>query len=72
MKDLVNRDDVLMCLTGDITGMTIEDYIKMVEERVKALPNAKPGAEDCWGCNCPKMERLTLFTDCSLKRGGKR
>lgn len=39
MSDLINRDDALMCLTGDITGMTIEQYIQMVQERLKALPS---------------------------------
>lgn len=27
--------------------------------RVEKLPSAEPTAADCWGCKCPKMERLT-------------
>ena len=42
MGRLIDQDDVLMCLTGDITGMDIKDYIKMVATNIKALPTAQP------------------------------
>ena len=45
MGRLIDQDDVLMCLTGDITGMDIKDYIKMVATNIKALPPAQPTIE---------------------------
>ena len=29
-----------------------------VLEHIDALPSAQPTEASCWGCNCPKMERL--------------
>jgi len=42
---------VLMCLTGDITGMDIKDYIKMVATNIKALPPAQPTIEPSANCS---------------------
>lgn len=36
--DTVSRQAARMCLTGDVTDMSIEQYIKMVDERLKQLP----------------------------------
>ena len=34
-----------------------DDYVVPVEY-LEQLPPAQPSTGDCWGCNCPKMERL--------------
>lgn len=31
---------------------------KKVIEHLKQMPSAQPTEASCWGCNCPKMERL--------------
>ena len=51
MGRLIDQDDVLMCLTGDITGMDIKDYIKMVATNIKALPPAQPTIEPSANCS---------------------
>ena len=51
MGRLIDQDDVLMCLTGDITGMDIKDYIKMVATNIKALPTAQPTIEPSANCS---------------------
>ena len=35
--DVISRQEAFMCLTADITDMTIEDYISMVSKRIKDL-----------------------------------
>jgi len=41
-EDCISRKDAEMCLTADITGMTIEEYISMVGDRLKGLPSVQP------------------------------
>lgn len=36
--DTVSRQAARMCLTGDVTNMSIEQYIKMVDKRLEQLP----------------------------------
>ena len=57
--DTVSRQAARMCLTGDVTDMSIAQYIKMVDKRLEQLPPSpsRPSVSDCWGCNCPKMDR---------------
>ena len=56
--DTVSRQAARMCLTGDVTDMSIAQYIKMVDKRLEQLPPSpsRPSVSDCWGCNCPKMD----------------
>lgn len=35
--DTVSRQDARMCLTGDVTDMSIEQYIEMVDKRLQQL-----------------------------------
>lgn len=76
MGRLIDQDDVLMCLTGDITGMDIKSYAKMVAERVKALPTIELrakgewitngyGAVICSKCNWPAP---MIMTGCLVNR----
>ena len=46
MDDLISRQEARLCLTGDITNMTIEQYIKMVGERFDALTPSKPKVKE--------------------------
>ena len=41
-EDCISRKDAEMCLTADITDMTIEEYISMVGDRLKGLPSVQP------------------------------
>lgn len=45
-KDCISREDAEMCLTADITNMTIEEYISMVGDRLKGLPSIQPTAKE--------------------------
>lgn len=45
MAELIDREDALLCLTGNIGGMTIEDYIAMVSKRIRALSPVQPEKE---------------------------
>ena len=59
--DTVSRQDARMCLTGDVTDMSIEQYIKMVDRRLEQLPpSPTPGRPKiCKGCifldNCEQI-----------------
>ena len=44
--DTISRQEARLCLTGDITNMTIEQYIKMVGERFDALTPSKPKVKE--------------------------
>lgn len=46
MTDLISREDAEMCLTADITDMTIEEYISMVGDRLKGLSSIQPTAKE--------------------------
>ena len=46
-EDCISRKDAEMCLTADITGMTIEEYISMVGDRLKGLPSVQPSYTGC-------------------------
>ena len=41
-EDCISRTSAEMCLTADITDMTIEEYISMVGDRLKGLPSIQP------------------------------
>lgn len=52
MRDLIDREDALMCATGEIPeGGTYEDALKMVAKRLQMLPPVK--SETCEGCQDP-------------------
>lgn len=42
MKDTIYREDALFCLTADITNISLEDYIAMIDKRIRELPSAEP------------------------------
>ena len=47
MSDLINREDALMCATGEVPeGGTYEDALKMVAKRLQMLPPVKPEPVD--------------------------
>ena len=46
--DAISRTDAEMCLTADITDMTIEEYISMVGDRLKGLPSIQPKKVGHW------------------------
>ena len=35
--------------------------INTVRGNIRNFPSAQPSVSDCWGCKCPKMERLKVF-----------
>jgi len=41
-NDAISRKAAEMCLTANITDMTIEEYISMVGDRLKGLPSVQP------------------------------
>lgn len=41
-EDCISRKDAEMCLTANITDMTIEEYISMVGDRIKGLSSIQP------------------------------
>ena len=41
-EDCISRERAEMCLTADITDMTMGEYISMVGKRLKALPSVQP------------------------------
>lgn len=53
--------DMCMSLIGEMgKGVKVES-VKISEngiEFIKEQPPAQPTEASCWGCNCPKMERL--------------
>ena len=46
-EDCISRTSAEMCLTADITDMTIEEYISMVGDRLKGLPSIQPSYTGC-------------------------
>ena len=56
MSDLIDRQAAIDAVLGVIP---YDEYWKeQIEKAVNALPSAQPTEASCWGCNCPKMERL--------------
>ena len=37
----------------------LQEILQEQAEEIKALASELPTDADCWGCNCPKMERMT-------------
>lgn len=53
-EDVISREDARMCLTCEIKeGMTIEDYILMVDTRLKMLPIVQPICKEREKGECP-------------------
>lgn len=46
-------------LVPDGNGMYHDEKIAY-KSQIDDLPAAQPSVSDCWGCNCPKMERKTF------------
>lgn len=60
MTDLISREDAEMCLTADITNMTIEEYITMVGDRLKNLPSHSENPKLTFGeCIIMAMSKIT-------------
>lgn len=62
MDDLIRKQAAIAVVdSSDYVGLSVEDVKKVTDEVVKGLkrlPSAQPTEASCWGCNCPKMERL--------------
>lgn len=37
----------------------LQEILQEQAEEIKTLASELPTDADCWGCNCPKMERMT-------------
>ena len=60
MSDCISRAKAIdgkICIRRSNGVEIYDDYVVPVEY-LEQLPPAQPTASDCWGCNCPKMERL--------------
>ena len=75
--DTISRKAVEMALTGNITGMTIEEYISMVSERIKNIGSTEKTG--CWIVNkklkgricCSKCGMYSGLTEDDLREGWK-
>ena len=60
--DLIDRTDVLETFAElyDVfeDNKGIRKELHKVYDKLRTLPAAQPTEASCWGCNCPKMERL--------------
>lgn len=54
-SDCISRKSAEICLTANITNMTIEEYISMVGDRLKELPSIQPKPKTGW---IPVSEKL--------------
>jgi len=76
--DTVSRQAARMCLTGDVTDMSIAQYIKMVDKRLAQLPSAHPEiirCKDCkWkqGAECVRFADVRPFADDFCSRAERR
>ncbi|MBR2554432.1 MAG: hypothetical protein IKE94_06180 [Aeriscardovia sp.] len=62
MSDLISRSKAIRWVKAECNpyGQPTIDYesgIKVIEH-LERMPSAQPTEESCFGCNCPKMERL--------------
>ena len=63
--DLIDRKEAIYAvMAGSLSAATVfgrtEHGMTALKETIRAikeLPSAHPTDADCWGCNCPKMER---------------
>ena len=85
MAELIDREDALLCLTGNIGDMAIEDYIAMVIKRIRALPPVQPEKETpkrvLWSgwkgyrdtrYKCPNCKKPVRNTDIYCHRCGQK
>ena len=85
MVESIDREDALLCLTGNIGDMTIEDYIAMVIKRIRALPPVQPEKETpkrvLWSgwkgvrdtrYKCPNCKKPVRNTDIYCHRCGQK
>ncbi len=63
VEDCISRKDAEMCLTANITDMTIEEYISLVGDRLKGLSSVQPKPKTKW---IPVSERLPEKDDLYL------
>ena len=68
MGRLIDADKLIELIDDDIASldknMSREGYdvclctLQMAKQYIKALPTFEPTASTCFGCNCPKIEKL--------------
>jgi len=65
-NDAISRKAAEMCLTANITDMTIEEYISMVGDRLKGLPSVQPKPKiGHWYIDeRPESNRETICSNC--------
>ena len=76
--DTISRAAARMCLTGDITAMNIEQYIKMVDKRLEQLPPSptpsRPAEPQWIPCSerLPDSKEYVLVTEYGETNMGRR
>lgn len=68
MSDLISRQEAIAHIKQRLYETQLNNdtehpyYEEIADNRIETwineLPSAEPTEESCWGCNCPKMERL--------------
>ena len=68
MDDLISRQEAIAHLKKRLYETQLNNdtdhpyYEEIADNRIETwineLPSAEPSPAECWGCNCPKMERL--------------
>ena len=84
-NDTISREDALLCLTGIISDMTVEDYIAMVSKRIRNLSPVQPEKETpkrvLWSgwkgmrdtrYKCPNCRKPVRNTDIYCHRCGQK
>lgn len=56
MNDTISRQAALALVATEKPQLLDSDALYMA---IDDLPSAQPDASDCWGCNCPKIERVS-------------
>lgn len=56
MSDLISRQ-AAVDLIMETDPWWCEGMTRAIFEGIKALPSAQPEPSQCWGCNCPKMQK---------------
>lgn len=66
-KDTIYREDAILAMANALwhypndcyKNLNVYEFAKALAELgLRSLPSAQPTEASCWGCNCPKMERL--------------
>jgi len=66
-KDTIYREDAILAMANALwhypndcyKNLNVYEFAKALAELgLRSLPSAQPTEASCWGCSCPKMERL--------------